>query len=136
MARPFSKNQPCEAFEQVQGRHRVPSAQEVPNRLVDLPLVDVPASSAGQQARARVRVHVFQLPPQCIAKQAVAAVPAAPRIQRADEMAGFLVGQDPYRASAGEHRIAQRTGQPLEDRSLHEELPVHRRELSRISVSK
>ena len=60
----------------------------------------------------------------------MAAVPMATGIQRGDEMAGFLqLSQDPSRSRTSEHRVAQWAAQAVQDRGLHQELPMLRLEL-------
>ena len=102
----------------------------MPDRLVHLVLLEVPVRSTNEQPGARVGALVLQLPPQRLAKEPMAAVPTATGIQRADEVAGFLqLGQDPSRAGPSEHGVAQGPGQSVQNRGLHQELPMRRLEL-------
>ena len=102
----------------------VPGGRQQAHRLVHLPGRQIPVRGPAKQLGNGLGCGCSQLTDQHVPEKPVVSVPLAVSIQWDDEEVGPLERfQDGRRPGAAEHGVAQRPGQPIEDRGPDQERP-------------
>ena len=125
---PFTTQRPEGQFHEVSCPFRVSAGQRVPDRGLGLPCLGVPARGSTMQVWDVAGSFVEQVRVQDVSEEVVVAVPAPVVVERDEEQVRSVHGlehrsatpvADPLRYAAD--RVAQRAGEPIEDRGVEQE---------------
>jgi hypothetical protein len=109
--------------DQLDRRVVVAGGDRVPDGVVGVSLGQEPPGRPSVQRRDRLGPGAFELQPQQLAEEVVVAVPLASIVQRhEEEVRALYLLKHPARRPLPGHGVAQRRGQPVEDRRAEEKV--------------